>query len=64
MSLLCTARVATQTWDSATNLSKSVADQVDWDVVQSYPKAALERVSTMMGNTKETAQQKIQKKAK
>ncbi|EFQ90938.1 hypothetical protein CFE70_001092 [Pyrenophora teres f. teres 0-1] len=57
------ARAATQAWDSATRLSKSVADQVDWNAVQSYPKAALERVSTMMGNTKDTAQHKIQKKA-
>jgi len=63
MPLPCTVRAATQVWDSATNLSKSVSDQVDWDVVQSYPMAALERVSAMTGKTKETAQHTIQKKA-
>jgi hypothetical protein len=54
--------VATGVWDSATNLSKSVSDRVDWDTVQSYPKAALDRVSTMTGNSKEVARKTVQKK--
>jgi hypothetical protein len=44
--------VATGLRDSAANLSKNV----NWETVQSYPKAALERVSTMTGKSKATAQ--------
>jgi hypothetical protein len=44
--------VATGLRDSAANLGKNV----NWDTVQSYPKAALERVSTMTGKSKATVQ--------
>jgi hypothetical protein len=57
MSLLCAVRVATGLRDSAANLSKNV----NWDTVQSYPKAALERVSTMTGKSKATVQDKTTK---
>jgi hypothetical protein len=44
--------VATGLRDSAANLSKNV----NWDTVQSYPKAALERVSTMTSKSRATVQ--------
>jgi hypothetical protein len=52
MCVLCTVRVATGLRDSAASLSKNV----NWDTVQSYPKAALERVSTMTSKSKATVQ--------
>ncbi|KAF1832967.1 hypothetical protein BDW02DRAFT_570554 [Decorospora gaudefroyi] len=60
--LVCTVRVATGLRDSAANLSKSVSDNVNWDTIQSYPKAALGRVSTMTGKSKETTQRTVEKK--
>jgi hypothetical protein len=63
MRLICAVRTAAQVWESTTNLSKSVSDQVNWETVQSYPKAALERVSTMTGKTKDVAQRTVQQKA-
>lgn len=57
MHLLCTVRAASQVWDSATNLSKSVSN-----TAQGYSKGALERVSTMTGKPKETVRQTVEKK--
>lgn len=64
MLFVCAVRAATQVWDSAANLTKSVSDRLDWDTVQSYPKAALERVSTMAGKAKGTPQHDVQQDTK
>ena len=63
MPSLCAVRAVTQIRDSAANLTKKVPDQLNWDVMQSYPKAALERVATMTGKTQAAVQQQVQEKA-
>ncbi|KAF1942644.1 hypothetical protein EJ02DRAFT_345110 [Clathrospora elynae] len=52
-------RAATQVWDSAQNLSKNPNY---WDTVQGYSKGALDRVSTMTGKSRQTAEKTVQKK--
>lgn len=61
MPLLCTVHAVTQARDSASNSTKNV--WLDWDTVQSYPKAALERVSAVTNKVQDTAQYHVPKKA-
>ncbi|EUC36611.1 hypothetical protein COCCADRAFT_33966 [Bipolaris zeicola 26-R-13] len=56
-----TVHAVTQARDSASNSTKNV--WLDWDTVQSYPKAALDRVSAVTNKTQDTAQYHVPKKA-